>query len=320
MVKIKAKRLFSIACYLAYTLVVLLFMLWFQFPATAVKARMETELNRLQPGLQWRIGSLGLRLPRDILVGDIEISETGKEGSKGSIDKPLLLLDALSLRPDVKAWRKTGTMATGYRLAALGGRIDGELTLAANHDRVQLQGVFNGVDLNGLKKQFAPLERTMTGILSGHFKGSGSLGQARVEKAAGAVSLKQGSLSLQEPVLGMDELVFSEITSDLKYENDVVRIEKGTMQAKLLAASFSGTLQSQVTLATAGIQVQGELELRPEFLTGIGNPVAIKLLKSRLKDGKLPFTINGTLQEPGIVFAGLPADLNKKLQRGRKLP
>ena len=317
MVKIKAKRLFSMACYLAYTLVVLLFMLWFQFPATAVKARVETELNRLQPGLQWRIGSLGLRLPRDILVRDIEISESGKKGGK---DKVLLVLDALSLRPDVKAWRKNGTLETGYRLAAMGGRVDGELTLAANRDRVQFQGVFNGFDLSGLKNQFAPLERTVTGTLSGHFKGSGSLRQTRMEQATGAVSLKQGSLSLQEPVLGMEELVFSAITSDLKYENGVLRIEKGTMQAKLLAATFSGTLRPQMTLATAGIQVQGELEPRPEFLTGIGNAVAVNLLKSRLKDGKLPFSINGTLQEPGIVFAGLPADLNKKLQRGRKLP
>jgi hypothetical protein len=38
------------------------------------------------------------------------------------------------------------------------------------------------------------------------------------------------------------------------------------------------------------------------------------LLKSRLQGGStLPFTVNGTLNEPGIVFAGLPADFTKPL-------
>jgi len=45
----------------------------------------------------------------------------------------------------------------------------------------------------------------------------------------------------------------------------------------------------------------------------------VKLVKKQLKGGgKLPFTISGTLEEPGIDFTGSPTGTGQRTQGGGK--
>ncbi|MCW5200709.1 hypothetical protein VU07_02695, partial [Desulfobulbus sp. F4] len=70
-------RIFGCFGYLLYTVAVLAFMLWLQFPTAAVKAKAEAELNRLSPDLEWRIGAVSLTLPADLRFSQITVSSEG---------------------------------------------------------------------------------------------------------------------------------------------------------------------------------------------------------------------------------------------------
>ncbi len=314
--RIPVKRVVEICSYLLYTLLVLLFMLWYQFPAKAVKSRVEAELHNLTPDLYWHIGSIGLRPPADIRLNDIRITGAAKEG------KTQFVFDSLSLRPELAGWRKTGEMAASYHLQLFGGRIIGHLQLAANRNRFQFRGALDGIKLTKqtLGKLLKGYDREVSGQLSGSFTGSGQLqNRSRLKELAGKIRLDKGKISLQEPVLGMNALNFNQLSSDFKYGSEVVRFTSGSMEAKLLAAEFTGTLKPVVhNLPLSNLHLKGSLIPRPEFLASIGDAMAVNLLKQQLQDGKLPFIINGTLTRPGIVFPGLPADLNRQLQGGRK--
>jgi type II secretion system protein N len=314
--RISVKRMVEVCAYLLYTLLVLLFMLWFQFPGKAVKKRVETELNSLTPGLYWNVGSIGLGLPADIRFNDIRVSRKAEE------KKPLVVVDSLALRPDLAGWRKNGETAASYRLRLLDGGISGSVKLAADRNSFSFSSELAGIRVTKqtMGKLLQGYDREISGLLSGSFNGRGLLQpRSRLTELQGRVQLGKGEISLQEPVLGMESLRFNQLDSAVKYGAGKVQFSSGSMESKLLAAEFSGTVQPVVhAVLLSSLRINGSLTPRPEFLAPIGDAMTVNLLKKQLQQGKLPFIINGTLSKPGIVFSGLPADLNSQLQGRRK--
>ena len=305
------KWLIKIFAYLLYTLAVLGIMLWYQFPADAAKTRLESELHSFTPDLQWKIGSIGLELPADIRFSDIKISN-GREQKK-----PLFIIDSLSLRPDLPAYLQKRKMSASYRVGVLDGRVSGRMILADDHNSLRFDGNASGIKINGLQKILQELDRTVSGTLSGSFTGKGQVRDPGINELQGKVLLVKGEISFQKPVLGMKQLAFAQVSSRIKYESGEISIEDGRVESRQLAGEFSGTVKPAGGIARSTLKLNGALIPRPEFLSGIGNDTAVNLLKKQLQEGKLPFTINGPLEEPGIVFSGLPADFNQRLQGGR---
>ncbi|WP_417909922.1 type II secretion system protein GspN [Candidatus Electronema sp. PJ] len=302
--------------YLLYTVAVLLLMLWLQFPAAAVKSKAEAELNRLAPGLEWRIGAVGLALPADLHFKRITVSSKGEK-------EPLMFLDSFSLRPDFMNWRKLGKWSFLYQLHLFGGSVSGRLTPAKERAVLDCVGELKEISLDspGLKKLLAGYGRTVSGTLSGTFTSKYDGLQGSLAEMETALHLGKGTVSLQEPVLGLKQLTFDSLRSTLQRSRaGQVLIEGGKLESKLLEADFTGDLQLTEPVASSSIHLKGGLNPRPEFLASIGgSPLLANVLKSHLQKGKLPFTVSGTLNEPGIIFAGLPTNFNQQLQgRGRQ--
>ena len=307
------KWFIRIFAYLLYTLAVLAIMLWYQFPADAAKTRLESELHSLTPNLQWKIGSIGLVLPADIRFSDIKISGSREQR------RPLFTLDSLFLRPDLRTYLQSQKMSVEYRLGALDGRVNGRMILADDHNSLRFDGNAKGIKINGLQKILQELHRNVSGTLSGSFTGKGQVRGPGINELQGNVLLEKGGISFQKPVLGMKRLAFTQVASRIKYKSGKIYLEDGRIESRLLAGEFSGTVKPVGGIALSTLKLNGALIPRPEFLSGLGNDMAVNLLKKQLREGKLPFIINGSLKEPGIVFTGLPSDFNqrKRLQGGR---
>jgi hypothetical protein len=134
----------------------------------------------------------------------------------------------------------------------------------------------------------------------------------------GKVELLKGEISFLSPVLGMDKLSFNLLSSRLQYGSTGIRLANGRLDSRLLSGDFSGTVEPG-SLLQSQLEVTGGLVPRPEFLATIGDKSMVSMIKKQLKGGKLPFVISGTLEEPGIVFTGLPtAGFNQQTQGGKK--
>jgi type II secretion system protein N len=301
-------RMTRIVGYLLYTVAVVASMLWLQFPAAAVKAKAEAELNRLSPDLEWRIGAVGLALPADIRFSEITVSGKGEK-------EPLLRMDSITLRPDLAAWQKSRTWSVVYEVRLLGGNVSGKLAPVTTG--LDCSGELKGLRLDspGLKRLLAAYGRTISGTLSGSFTGRHDGRQGLLGAMEASLSIGKGTVSLQEPVLGMKQLAFDTLRCTVKRQGKAMQIEGGKLESRLLEAEFSGDLSLAEPAAASTVRLKGGLNPRPEFLASLGGgPIVANLLKSRLQGGsKFPFTVNGTLNEPGIVFAGLPADFTKLL-------
>lgn len=302
--------------YLLYAAAAFVGMLWLQFPAAAVKTKAESELNRLAPGLRWQIGSVGLALPADLRFSRITVSAEEKSG-------PPLRIDSFSLRPDFAAWRKDGSWTALWRLRLLGGSGSGRLGLNKSGSGLDYSGELHDIRLDhlGLKPLLEDFGRTLSGSFSASFSGRQDVRLGLFAELKGEMRIEQGAVSLQEPVLGMEKLAFDQLRVKLKSQGGTLLLEDGKLESKLLAADFSGDLRLTQPAAASLVRLKGGLSPRPEFLASLGGgPMAASLLKSRLQDGRLPFTITGPLNAPGIVFSGLPADFSSQLGRGGDAP
>jgi type II secretion system protein N len=295
--------------YLLYTVAVLLFMLWLQFPEAAVKAKAEAELNQLLPAFSWQIGKISLTLPADIRFSQISISEKAKK-------EPLFTVEGISLRPDLAGWQKTGRWSVLYKIHLLNGSISGNLGLTKDKKNLQYSGEVSGIRLDspGLKKVLAAYNRNISGTLSASFAGRQERRQGLFAVLAGKVTVSKGAVSLQEPVLGMEKLAFESVSSKVNKQAGTLHLQDGKLESKLLAAEFSGTLRLTEPVFLSPVQLRGAVIPRPEFLASLGSPMVVKMLKRQLRQDKMPFTLNGTVQEPGIRFNGLPPDFNRLLQ------
>ncbi len=307
----------SRACfgYFLYTLVVLLLMLWLQFPAAAVKAKAEAELNRLLPAFTWQIGSISLTFPADICFRQISISQKKEK-------EPLFTVESLNLRPDLAGWQKTGQWSVLYYLRLLDGNISGKLSLTKEKTGLQYSGEINKLRLDnpGLKKLLAGYDRKVSGTLSGSFIGRQDKQQGLFAVMEGNLTVRNGAISLQEPVLGMEELAFETISSKLSKQANLLHLQNGKLASKLLAAEFSGSLRLREPVFLSSVNVQGAFIPRPEFLASLGNPMLVNMLKRQLQQDKMPFSVSGTLKEPGIHFKGLPSNFNSLLRDKAKKP
>ncbi len=301
--------------YLLYTMVVLLLMLWLQFPEAAVKAKAEAELNQLLPAFSWRIGGISLMLPADLRFSQISIKEKGRK-------EPLFTVESISLRPDLAGWQKTGKWSVRYTVRLLDGSISGNLGLTKDKKNLQYSGEVSGLRLDspGLKKVLAAYNRKISGNLSASFAGRQDRQQGLFAVLEGNVTVSKGVVSLQEPVLGMEELAFEAIRSKVSKQAGTLRLQDGKLESKLLAAEFVGSLRLTEPVSLSPVQLRGAVLPRPEFLASLGSPMAVNMLKQQIRQDKMPFTLNGTVQEPGIRFNGLPPDFNRQLRDKAKKP
>ena len=301
--------------YLLYTVAVLLLMLWLQFPEAAVKAKAEAELNQLLPAFSWRIGGISLTLPADLHFSQISISEKGNK-------KPLFTVESISLRPDLAGWQKTGRWSVLYTVRLLDGRINGNLGLTKDKKNLQYSGEVSGIRLDspGLKNVLAAYNRKVSGTLTASFAGRQDRWRGLFAVSEGSVTVSKGTVSLQEPVLGMEKLTFESISSKVSKQGGTLRLQEGKLESKLLAAEFVGSFQLLEPVFRSSVQLQGAVLPRPEFLASLGSPMMVNMLKRQLRQDRMPFTLNGTVQEPGIRFNGLPPDFNRLLRDKAKKP
>ncbi|MFP7753278.1 type II secretion system protein GspN [Thermodesulfobacteriota bacterium B35] len=311
MVRRIAALMITLSGYGVYTLAVALVLFWLLFPSATVRDWLQYRLQRAMPSLHWRISSLGLGLPGGLVI-------TGLRAGRGSGDTDLLVIDRVTMVPDPVAMLRKRDVRLRLHMALAGGSLDAALVPARNLQKVALeQGRIRGVKLARLQGLQAELGRKFDGTLSGTFRGR--LDLRHPEKGGGTADLRleQGELTFRRPVLGLARLAYSRITTVLTLKDGMLSLEKGRLESKLLAGEFHGSVTLAGDPAASAIRLQGVVQPRPELFASVGDPTGAEMIRSRLGDGGLAFTVTGSLAAPGILFPGLSGLPLNPQQEGR---
>ncbi|MCI5139150.1 MAG: type II secretion system protein GspN [Candidatus Electrothrix sp. AR1] len=288
------------------------FLLWYKFPTDALKTRIEKDLNRMTPTLQWAVEKIALLPPFNVQLRNIRT--TGKEEKK-----VLFVIKTMNLRPDFTAWKKTGNIAAKYKLNLLSGTVGGRLGLIKDRSALEYNGAMHDINIDNKELAFIQQEyqRTVRGTLSGNFSGVRKL-KKNTHTLQGKFTFAQGEIDLQQPVLGMKQLDFDSIETELNFAAGTVSLSRGKITSPLFAADFKGSLRTAVPCRLSHIDLTGSFQPEPEFTASVDSPSLVTLLKKEMQKGNLPFTVKGPLHEPGIKFTSLPPAFNRQMGQQKK--
>lgn len=305
-------RLIKFSGYLLYTLAVLLFLLWYKFPADALKSRIEKDLNMMTPTLQWVVKEIALLPPFNVQLRNISL--TGKEEKK-----VMFVVKTMNLRPDLMIWKKTGDIAAKYTLNLLDGTIAGRLGLAKDRNALEYDGTIQAIRIDNKELAFIQQEyqRTIRGTLSGNFSGVRKLKKS-THTLQGKFIFAKGEIGLQQPVMGMEQLDFDSIETELNFAEGTISLSRGRITSPVFAANFKGRLHTTVPCRLSRIQLTGSFQPGQKFTDSVDSPSLVRMLKKGAQKVDLPFTVNGLLHKPGIVFTSLPPAFNKQMGLQRK--
>ncbi|MCI5125816.1 MAG: type II secretion system protein GspN, partial [Candidatus Electrothrix sp. AR5] len=250
-------KLLKCSGYLLYTIVVVALLLWYKFPADALKSRIEKDLNMMTPAQQWVVQEIALLPPFYVQLRNISI--TGKEEKK-----VLLVVKTMNLRPDFMTWKKTGNITAQYKINLLGGTMVGRLGLAKDRSALEYDGAMQGVKIDNKELAFIRQEyqRTVRGTLSGNFSGVRKL-KKNTQSLQGKFTFAQGEIGLQQPVLGMKQLDLDSIETELDFAGGTISLSRGKITSPLFAADFKGHLRTAVPCRLSRIQLTGSFQPKP---------------------------------------------------------
>ncbi len=310
------RRLLSMTGYLLYTLLVLIILLWWKFPAGTVKTWLEQQLNSRSPGYVWKIESLKPVLPDHIRLTGISVIPVQRQKQQKQT-MPLLHVEQLDLIPDpVRILSKSKLIR--YRMRLFSGTGEGRLVSSSNFHSVELNGRFEKLQIKQMKALRTSLRRKLTGTVTGDFSWQGDLQQKGKTQISGRVVIVDGILPFRKPILGMTSLPYTKIETGCIYQGGKWLLKKGKLISTRLTATFSGRIDPAGTIASSGLQLNGVLTPRSELFSGNGRQQMAGMIRSFLKDGGLAFTVSGTAAEPGINFANGLSRAMDRLQGNRR--
>ena len=298
--------------YLLFTLVALGLCLWRLFPKDGVHRLLVRSLNAALPEVQWRVGSAAFAFPLAVRLDRIE------GYARGDNAKPLLLIDHLTVAPDMGEAVRAQRLKAAYSLALAKGTVVGTLSMQDRKSGMRVDGTLQGVHLPELAALIRPLQREVQGVLAGSFDGVIQSSPVPVQELNAKVRVENGRLELKQPVLGNTVLPFAQVSATLALKGQQLQLTEGMVDSKLFAGAFTGEVRLRKDFPASTLAVKGSLQPRPELFKGVAVKAAsLQAVRMQFKDRPLPFRLSGELRAPAIHFEEF-AVLLKTLEKESK--
>ena len=298
----------SVFGYGAYTLVILVVLLWVLFPTESFRVWLEAKLDEHGSSVAWEIGDIHIGWPLSVVGMDIKAVERDGEA-------PLMIVDELKMRPDVLGIRGLDSdWPFSYRAKVLGGIVKGDVSLNKELGSIKCSGTISNAQVSGLDGIWQLLDRKVIGDLSGSFNYDGKWQGLLSGDLQTDLVMADGSVELLQPVFGLESLEFNRLSTTLLLKDRIATLEKGKVDSNLFAAEFSGTVTLADELLGSGLDLSGAFEPRPELLGSLKDAMVVQVIKGQLRENKLMFTLSDTLQMPGITFQGVSGVIDGVIQ------
>ncbi len=185
-----------------------------------------------------------------------------------------------------------------------GGSFQSMLSIAPFAGHLALRDLrLDNVQLEKFTYLHAVTRRTITGVLSGRGRFDGSWQRQRKIRAQGALSLRNGSVNLLQPILSLTEIDFERLAMDFALTGGELKVTGGKLGGTELEAEFSGALHPESRLESWGIGLTGNLAVHRVYLRKYPRMVqVVRGLQQMYGGNALPFAIKGTVGDPRFAF------------------
>lgn len=280
--------------YCCYAIGLTAILLYVQFPGVQFKNYCIRKIEQLFDDTDCKITRLVYHFPFGMTFENMAFF------SQNSKNSPVVLLQSVTLSPILqklgKAYRLEGTGYSGEFSCIVVPEAVGKGFLLENLR-------IDGANLAEMKQVHESLGRRISGLLSFHGKYSGVVNQYLAGKGQGKVKIKEGKMALLQPVLTLKDITLQQVEMDLDYNSQVLRINKGKIEGKELAADFTSTVKMTSPWYTSGIAMKGNVAPNSRFTKdSIPAMNEVRALQRKFKKPAIPFRVSGNMQQPSFQF------------------
>jgi type II secretion system protein N len=276
---------------LCYVMAVLALLLYLRFPGEDVRRYAEARVAAMVPGGFCRVVGPSYRFPRTITMQSLQFGLEDRQAWQGEIRDLAVTV---------------GSVLPPYKLevegSLYGGRLEAEIAVYSARELEIGELRLTDIDLAALPREVFAGRRQLTGRLD--IAGAGRLRADGRDKLSGQgqLSLRDGSVSLLQPVLSLQQLHFSRLSCSLQVVDDGITIGQGVLQGSDLHADFSGSWQAAGGLDAGMVLLRGRLRPQADLLQSRPEQRQALDLLVQHHDGWLPFEVAGTLRYPILRF------------------
>lgn len=288
----------ALVFYGLYSLAVLFLLLYYRFPSDSFKEYVESAFESRAPSFALSVGSVALDLPPGLIFKDVEMSRRGMtEG-------------VLFHTEDFRVWPEMGKilrgiMAVGIQCEAYNGSVDGTVILAERRlpGPIVADVAFKGVELEESIPLRRIVGREVRGVIEGEASFRGSPGDPLAGEAEISLVARQGGIEIMQPLLGLDVLEFTRAVFNVDLKNGRFNVTAGDMEGPDFRGTLAGTVTPAGGLPRSRLNMRGSVEPFPSFFARKGGQSTLNFVRQKLKQGKLNFSIQGTLAQPIVNFS-----------------
>jgi type II secretion system protein N len=276
---------------LCYVMAVLALLLYLRFPGEEVRRYAEERVAAMVPGGFCRVVGTSYRFPRTITIQSLQLGLADSQAWQGEIRDIAVTV---------------GSVLPPYKLevegSLYGGRLEAEIAVYSARELEIGELRLGDIDLSALPGEVFAGRRQLTGRLD--IAGAGRLGAEGRGRVSGKIemTIRDGSVSLLQPVLSLQQLHFSRLSCNLQVVDDGITIGQGVLQGSDLHADFSGSLQTAGGLDAGMVLLRGRLRPQAALLQSQPEQRQALDLLVRRHDGGLPFEVAGTPRYPTLRF------------------
>jgi type II secretion system protein N len=280
--------------YCCYAVVLTAILLYLRFPVVKFNEFCVRQAEGLVSGSRCTIGNIAYDFPFGISLKDVSFFLPKQEKSS------VFVVNSLAFSPVFKDF--------GNNFAVSGrsysGQFSGTLHIKQKDRQFSLDPlVLQNLNLGEMKAVQDMLGRELSGRLDFTGRYSAAVNQYLAGNATGKVKLREGKISLLQPVLALKEIDLQQVELEIQYDKHELQCTKGKMKGKDVSSDFSGMVKVNFPWYLSSVAAKGEMALTAGFMKG--NKEAeneIAAVRKQFKKSTLPFEVNGSLQKPAFRF------------------
>lgn len=280
--------------YTIYGIILTLALMFYRFPSDALKEYIQTSVHKINPNLMVTFEKVSLTFPFSLKLSGVECCTVEEPG------KPVFKTREILVKPGILSLF-TKTPACRFNSQAYDGTITGSLSLSKNGEAT---GFSSTAELKNINiKDNSPLPAFIKDYISGTLEGTvnynGGGASDNIGNGEASLTVSKGSLKLETPFLNIKAIDFKEVTIKADLKDQILSIPDLNLKSDSFLGKASGAITFKNPVKKSLIGFTASIEPTASSVrTSTGGNDATALIRQSLKNGKVSFTLQGTIEKP----------------------
>lgn len=284
--------------YVLFGILLTLGLLYYRFPSEAFQGFLQARVEKINPQL-----AVSLKKVSPSVTLGLKFQET-ELFLKTAPQKPIFKANELLVRPAILSlFREEWTFC--YNALAYNGAFEGCTSVAKEKNDAPFRTslVLKEVPMGGDNPLKEVIGRNLEGILNGTvtYKGQSN----SLIRGTGEIDLRlsEGRMELVQPIMNLDGIGFHEVLIKMTLSNRKLNLTRVALRGTTMNGTLTGVVDLNKEISRSSLNLRGTLEPFADFIKDLtDSPDTVRLIRERLKRGKITFVIRGTIAEPNFRF------------------